>query len=169
MLACGTHSVLSLQTENRNQQKPRSRFQSKTEQKPKQHKNSRTVIAIVINDYYPLSQKCILSSCALYTVTRKTLLVSKTVCWVFDFLTEFCCCCWKLMDEGALYAAAYRCRPSITNTLWYILGINSLADSICTYTQQKYTYKDAINSSKKRKKNTHKNFQLNLLPSKWDM
>jgi len=38
------------------------------------------------------------------------------------------------MDEDALHAAAYLCRPSITNTRWYILGVNLAAGGTCIYT-----------------------------------
>ena len=72
--------------------------------------------------------------CIINKLYCKTFAGSMTVCRVFDFLNEFCCCCRKSMDEGALHAAAYRCRPSITNTRWYILGVNSATDGICIYT-----------------------------------
>jgi len=71
------------------------------------------------------------------TLRTKTFAVLEAVCWVFDFLTEFCCCCCcrMSMDEGAFHAAAYLCRPSITNTRLYILGdgVNSASDGTCIY------------------------------------
>jgi len=42
------------------------------------------------------------------------------------------------MDEDAYHAAAYRCRPSVANTRWYILGVNSATDGICIYTHIRF-------------------------------
>jgi len=40
------------------------------------------------------------------------------------------------MNESAIHAAAYCCRPSMSNTRWHILGVNSETDG--TYIRTHY-------------------------------